>query len=79
MIAELTPIHETRVGQELIEEGRERGRQEGRQEGWQEGRREELAKLVRRMAAKGRTLSEISEWTELSVEDIERILQSESQ
>ena len=75
MIAELTPIHETRVGQELIEEGRERGRQEG----WQEGRREELAKLVRRMAAKGRTLSEISEWTELSVEDIERILQSESQ
>jgi len=69
MIAELTPIKETRVGQELLTEGIERGRQEGRQEG--------TANLVRRMAEKGRTPAEIAELTDLSLEAIEGFIASD--
>jgi predicted transposase YdaD len=62
MIAELTPIHETRVGQELLDEGRKEGRKEG------------VASLIRRMAAKGRKPAEIAEWTDLPLEEIQRFL-----
>lgn len=72
MIAELTPIKETRVGQELLEEGRDVGRQEGRQE----GRDLELEKIVRAMSAKGKSASEISELTDTPIDRVEKLLSS---
>lgn len=68
MIAELTPLHETRAGKELLEEGVERGRREGIERG--------TAALVLRMAGKGKSPAEISEWTDLPVEEVERLLAS---
>ncbi|NLT71012.1 MAG: hypothetical protein GXX91_10000, partial [Verrucomicrobiaceae bacterium] len=65
MIAELTPLHETRAGKELLEEGIERGHAKG------------VADLVRRMLAKGRTPAEIAELTDLSVAEITRLLAQE--
>ena len=56
MIAELTPLHETRAGLELLEEG--------------------IESLVRRMSSKGRSPAEISDLTDLPVEQISRILQA---
>ena len=67
MIAELTPIHETRVGQELLDEGRKEGQKEG------------AASLIRRMAAKGRTPAEIAEWTDLPVEEIKSFLDAKGE
>ncbi len=66
MIAELTPLRKTRAGRELLEEGIERGVEKGIERG--------VAELVRRMAGKGRTSAEISELTDLSVEEIARFL-----
>ena len=57
MIAELTPLHETRAGLELLEEG--------------------IESLVRRMSSKGRSPAEISDLTDLPVEQISRILQTQ--
>jgi predicted transposase YdaD len=57
MIAELTPLHETRAGLELLEEG--------------------IESLVRRMSSKGRSPAEISDLTDLPVEQISRILQAQ--
>lgn len=62
MIVELTPIKETRVGQELFEEGIERGIQR------------ETAELIQRRAAKGKNPAEIAELTDLSLEMIEGFL-----
>jgi predicted transposase YdaD len=61
MIAELTPLHETRAGLELLEEGIEKG----------------IESLVRRMSSKGRSPAEISDLTDLPVEQISRILQTQ--
>jgi len=71
MIGELTPIHETRAGQQLLEEGLQKGLQEGRQEA--------LAAMVRRMASKGRSPAEISEWTDLPIDEVERLLGAEGE
>lgn len=62
MIAELTPLHETRAGRELLEEGIEKGIEKG------------VANLIRQMAAKGRTPAEISELTDLSAAEVVRFL-----
>lgn len=62
MIAELTPLHETRAGMELLEEGIEQGIEQG------------VANLVRQMGAKGLSPSEISELTDLTIPDIARFL-----
>lgn len=68
MIAELTPLHETRAGRELLEEGIEKGIKKGIEKG--------IESLVRRMSAKGRSALEISELTDLSVDQVSRILQA---
>ena len=65
MIAELTPLHETRAGLELLEEGIEKGIEKG------------IESLVRRMSSKGRSPAEISDLTDLPVEQISRILQTQ--
>ena len=62
MIAELTPLHQTRAGMELLEEGIEKGIEKG------------VANLVRQMVAKGLTPLEISGLTDLSIPDITRFL-----
>lgn len=58
MIAELTPLHKTRLGKELVQ----RSRQEGQMS------------LVRTMVSKGLSPAEIANLTDLSVEEIERFL-----
>lgn len=68
MIAELTPLHETRAGRELLEEGIEKGIEKGIERG--------IKDLVRRMSAKGKSVAEISDLTDLSVEQISQILQN---
>jgi len=65
MIAELTPIQETRVGRELLKEGIERGIERG------------TADLIQRMAAKGKSPAEIAELTDFSLEAIEGFRASE--
>ena len=85
MIAELTPLHETRAGKELLEEGIERGMEEGLEKGMArgiergmvKGRQKGVADLVRRMVAKGRTPAEIADLTDLSVAEIARLLAEE--
>lgn len=89
MIAELTPLHETRAGKELLEEGIERGMEEGLERGLAKGVKEGLqrglakgvkkgvADLVRRMLAKGRTPDEIADLTDLSVAEIACLLAME--
>lgn len=70
MIAELTPIKETRVGQELLEEGIERGIERGMERGIKRG----MEKVIRAMAFKGKSASEISELTDVPIQQIERFL-----
>ncbi|NLT70865.1 MAG: Rpn family recombination-promoting nuclease/putative transposase, partial [Verrucomicrobiaceae bacterium] len=78
MIAELTPLHETRAGKELLEEGIERGLKKGVKEGIErgmaKGRQKGVTDLVRRMLTKGRTPAEIADLTDLSVAEITRLL-----
>lgn len=66
MIAELTPLHETRAGRELYEDGMEQGMQQGMQQG--------KADLIRRMAAKGKLPADIALLTDLTVDEVERYL-----
>jgi predicted transposase/invertase (TIGR01784 family) len=56
------------------EEGREEGRKEGRKEGREEGRKEERLALVNRFHQKGLSVGEIADLTDLSVEQINDIL-----
>ncbi|HRQ87927.1 MAG TPA: hypothetical protein PLA50_03970 [Bacteroidia bacterium] len=46
MIAELTPLHETRAGRELLEEGIERGREEGIERGREAGQRADILEAL---------------------------------
>ena len=62
MIAELTQIKETRVGQELLEEGREEGREESQDS------------IIRTMAAKGMSASAISELIDCPLDRVERVV-----
>ena len=71
MIAELTPLHETRAGKELLEEGIERGIEQGIERGIERG----AANLIRKMVSKGRSMAEISDLTDLSTEEIDRFLE----
>jgi predicted transposase/invertase (TIGR01784 family) len=52
----------------LLEEGMERGIEKGIERG--------IKDLVCRMAAKGKSVAEISDLTDLSVEQVSRILQN---
>lgn len=72
MVAELTPLHETCAGKELLEEGVERGRREGIDRGIERG----TAALVHRMAGKGKAVADISGLTDLPIEEVERLLAS---
>jgi predicted transposase YdaD len=63
MIAELTPIKETRVGKELFEEGIERGTRNERQN------------LVRNLREAGMEVPEIAKATKLDVEEINDLLE----
>jgi predicted transposase/invertase (TIGR01784 family) len=56
------------------EEGRQEGREEGRQEGREEGREEERRNLVKKKLAKGKTVEEIADALEQSVEVIEKLI-----
>jgi len=63
MIAELTPLHKTHAGKELLEEGIEKGIEQG------------ASKLVHRMISKGKSIFEIAELTDLPEEEISRLLE----
>lgn len=66
MINELTPLHKTRPGRELVEEYWAKG--------FEQGRREIRATVIRNMASSGRELDEIADLTDLSVEEVEHFL-----
>src|SRR5690606_26978570 len=53
MIAELTPLHETRAGRELFEEGIERGLERGMEEGLERGLAKGVKEGLERGFAKG--------------------------
>lgn len=61
MIAKLTPIKETVVGQELLQEGREEGRDQGKEE------------VAVKMIKAGKSNEEITEFTSLSTASIEKL------
>ncbi len=54
-------------------EGMQQGRQEGRLEGMEQGKEERNADIVLKMFSKGLDLETISEYTELTVEEIKKI------
>ena len=60
------------------EEGREEGRKEGREEGRKEGREEGVAKeklaTAKRLLGMGLTQEQVAKGTDLSIEDIERLV-----
>jgi predicted transposase/invertase (TIGR01784 family) len=58
---------------EGLAEGREEGRAEGREEGRAEGREEGILAIARKMKQKGKTVEEIAELTDLTIEEIERL------
>ena len=59
--------------EEGLAEGREEGRAEGREEGRAEGREEGILAIARKMKQKGKTVEEIAELTDLTIEEIERL------
>ena len=68
----------TRLGQMLVEEGREEGRQEGREEGRQEGREEgheeSRTEIILNMLSKNQfSFEEIAELVGVTVEKVEEI------
>jgi predicted transposase/invertase (TIGR01784 family) len=58
-------------------EGMAIGKQEGRQEGRQEGKQEALSEYVSKLSRKGKSIEEISDLTDLPVEAVKGILDSE--
>ena len=50
------------------------GREEGRKKGREEGRQEHRVEIVRTMSSKGKTPREISDLTDIPLEDIKTIL-----
>ena len=54
-------------------EGLAEGREEGREEGRAEGREEGILAIARKMKQKGKTVEEIAELTDLTIEEIERL------
>ena len=60
------------------EEGRKEGREEGREEGRKEGREEGVAKeklaTAKRLLGMGLTQEQVAKGTDLSIEDIERLV-----
>ena len=69
MIAKLTPLKETRAGQDLIQESMEKGVEKGIEKGQRE--------IVLRMNAKGMTVEQIEETTGIPKEGILRHLAAE--
>ena len=60
--------------EDLKEEGREEGRKEGRKEGREDGIKSAERKFVRKLLAKKQfTYEEISDMTEVSIDEIIRI------
>lgn len=58
---------------EGLEQGLEQGRAEGRAKGRAEGRAEGILDIARKMKAKGKSVEEIAEMTDLSLEEIARL------
>jgi len=79
MIAELTPLHKTRAGRDLLEEGIERGIERGIEKGIEKGVERGIANLIRRMIAKGKSRAEITELTDLPLGEIEKFLKAEEE
>ena len=75
MIAELTPLHKTRAGKDLLEEGIEKGLERGIEKGIEKG----TANLIRRMIAKGKSPAELAELTDLPLAEVERFLKVEEE
>ncbi len=71
MIAELTPLHKTRAGRDLLEEGIAQGIEKGVARG--------IANLIRRMIAKGKSRAEITELTDSPLGEIEKFLEAEEE
>lgn len=64
----------TRLGQMLVEEGREEGRQEGREEGREEGHEESRTEIILNMLSKNQfSFKEIAELVGVTVEKVEEI------
>ena len=61
-----------------IDTAKEEGREEGREEGWKEGREEGIAKekltTAKRLLGMGLTQEQVAKGTDLSIEDIERLV-----
>ena len=62
------------VGERLIEQGRQEGLQKGRQEGRQEGRREALLQTARKLLARGMSLDEVVEMTDLPLDEVQKLV-----
>ncbi|MDF1814784.1 MAG: DUF2887 domain-containing protein [Verrucomicrobiales bacterium] len=73
MIAELTPLKETRAGKELFEEGIE----EGKEKGIEEGAEKERQIFIRNMREAGLEPAEIAKLTKLAEAKIEEILEAD--
>ena len=58
---------------EIAKRSREEGREEGLKEGLEEGLKEGLESVALKMIGKGKTLEEIREFTELSLERIKEL------
>ncbi len=69
MIAQLTPIEETRVGKELIEKGIEQGMEKGMQKGMEKG----IEKVAKKMILTGKSDKEIAELTDLPLKTVQRL------
>lgn len=67
---------QTRLGRELLEEGREEGREEGLLEGEQIGRLKAKMEAVPAMLERGFTVEEVAEILQLGVEQVQQATQS---
>ena len=67
---------QTRLGRELLEEGREEGREEGLLEGEQIGRLKAKMEAVPAMLERGFTVEEVAEILQLDVEQVQQATQS---
>ena len=71
---QMSRMDEASLKAELREEGLEEGRKEGRKEGREQGQKESQIKIAKKMLDKGKSIEEIIEFTELTREEIEKLI-----
>ncbi|WP_228041775.1 Rpn family recombination-promoting nuclease/putative transposase [Planktothrix mougeotii] len=72
-------MQESTMYQEILRRGKEQGRAEGRAEGLTEGRAEAMRQVAILLLQMGMSLEQISQTTELTVEQIQALQQSQQQ